>query len=110
MVFGVLAEAAVIAMLSWPGGCLEPCDIRLRLTVEKAADNEKVLLEIKAEDSPFERVSHLPYGQGSPRTVEIWYKAVPRGSYTITATLFKHDGKTWVAGKVSRRVNVAGVE
>lgn len=104
----LLLVSQLISLSSLPTLCFEPCDVRVRLKVEPAEDNEKVILELESKDSPYYRLSEMPYSKYQPKTVEIWYKAIPEGVYVLRATLVKHDAKTWEAGRDSVRIEVRG--
>lgn len=90
--------------------CLALCSFVLTLHVEAAADNEKVVLAVEAEDSEYARYSELPLDAKTFPTVKVRYANVPRGTYTLTATLWKHDGKSWIAGVDTKTLTVKGDE
>ncbi len=97
----VLLAALIVLRLN-PTACIAPCEMVATVSVEPAADNEKLTLVLEAEDSDFGRVSEWPLNAQSPKTMQIRYSGIPKGAYLLTATLHKHDGKSWVAGQASR--------
>ena len=99
-----LILASLISVSVTPSVCLSPCNIRVILKVEPAKDNERVVLEVDGPD--YYHRSDLDYTKYSVRTIQITYPNVPSGPYTVVATLYKHDGKSWVAGMDTKRVIV----
>mgnify|MGYP001563935893 CR=1 FL=1 len=107
--FSMLLSAATVMLLSMtitPSTCLAPCDLRVKLSVEPARDNQKVILVLDSEESDYYRLSELPLNEQSPKTVNIRYPSVPAGAFTLTASLVKHDGVTTTAATVRKSVVV----
>lgn len=112
-----LILATLVSVSVSPAVCFDPCTLTVTLRVEPSRDNEKVVLEIGEEGIEPYRKTDLNYTpwcneksecRYSPKTVQIRYPGVPAGNYNVTATLYKHDAKTWVAGSDKKKVTVAG--
>lgn len=84
--FTALSEPPRVAVRI-EGGLIRfaPADIRLRVTVEPNEANR--LLVVEADGELFYRSSDEDLTGESPRTRWIWYRALPAGSYTVTATV-----------------------
>ena len=105
----LLSVLATITISVAPSVCHSPCTFVVTLQVEKAADNEKVVIVLEAEDSEYFRSSELPLNTQSPiRTVQIKYPKVPRGHYIIKATLYKHNGGSWIGGQDVKTIRIIG--
>lgn len=76
--------------------CLAPCEFVLTLSVEPAADNAMVSVEVDSS-SGFYRYSELDYTSRTPKTTQIRYIGLPEGHTVIRVLLYKHDAKTWLA-------------
>lgn len=103
-----LILAGLISIAVNPGVCMEPCNTLVTLRVEPAKDNYMVVITVQAPDSSYYSRSDLDYSNGPPKTVQFYYKNIPAGGYTVSATLYKHDGKTWVAGRDQTVLLVGG--
>jgi hypothetical protein len=108
-----LILAGLISVTINPRICNAPCTVVLTLKVEPAKDNEKVTIEfVEGEGADYiaYRISDIDYSNGGPKTVQIKYPAVPAGNYWVKASLFKHDGKTWLADSDKKTLNVVGIQ
>ena len=107
----LLSILATITLSVTPSVCQEPCTLTATLQVEKATDNEKVVITLEAEDSEYFRSSDLDYSLNTPRTIQIRYISVPAGNYILKAVLYKHGGvKSRIGGMVVRSVRIVGDE
>src|SRR5262245_56991674 len=69
-----------------------PAYVRITAQVEKDAANR--MLEITADSPEFYRSSTIALeGEQAPRTTELTLKNLPRGQYTISATLVDNMGR-----------------
>ena len=106
----MISMAALIVITVFRSVCMSPCDVTIRLSVEPDRENQKVQIVMEADDSEFARISEMDYNERSPKTVEIRYPAVPAGTYRIVATLYKHNGVTWIAAAAIEHVRIVGPE
>lgn len=97
-----LLAATLLTLRLLPAACIAPCEMVATVSVEPARDNEKLVLVLEAEDSEYYRQSELPLNEKSPKTFQVRYSRIPSGAYMLTARLHKHDGRSWVAGQVSK--------
>ena len=104
----LLPILAAITLSVTPSVCQEPCTLTATLQVEKAKDNEKVVITLEAEDSEYFRSSDLDYTLSTPRTVQIRYISVPAGNYLLKAVLYKHNARSWIGGMAVRSVRIVG--
>ena len=101
-----LILAGAISLLVNPQTCFAPCHISLVITVEADKANEKLIIELNSDD--YQRVSNLDYSNGGPKKLQITYPDVPAGDYEVRVSIHRHDGKSWVAGVATKKVQVAG--
>jgi hypothetical protein len=75
-----------------PAVALAPAQLRILVYVEPAAGNRR--LEIVAESGDYLRSSSLPLeGARASRLHRVEYRSVPRGAYTVLATIIGDDGE-----------------
>ena len=106
LLVSTLATSPLLTLAVSPNSCIAPCSLQVRLSIEPARDNEKVMLELEADDTDYYRLSELPLNERSPKTTYIRYPDVPAGVFTLTARLIKHEGRTWMAAEARKMVVV----
>ena len=75
-----------------PAVALAPAQLRIVVYVEPAPGNRR--LEIVAESGDYLRSSSLPLeGARASRLHRVEYRSVPRGTYTVLATIIGDDGE-----------------
>lgn len=108
-------QGELLSMRVAPSICSAPCDLVVTLQVTPSSENEMVELILdekdeveqgSAEGSGYYRLSELPLSVNSPRTFQVRYPMVPKGAYTLSATLWRHDGVSWIAAKIKNEVLV----
>ena len=103
-----LILAGLISLTLQPTTCMEPCKVSVVIRVEPAKNNQRVIVQVESEDSPYYRRTDLDYSNGGPKIFELIYPDIPGGTYTVKVSLHKHDDKTWVAGTDSKTLKVGG--
>jgi hypothetical protein len=108
----VLAHPASIKPIRLQVCCdtvLSTADVRVIVHTQSDPRNVAVTLEI---DGPaYWTYSELPLnGEKSPATFQVRYPQLPSGAYTITVVLWRHDLKTYEAGRASGRVRLGPLE
>jgi hypothetical protein len=86
----LIALAEAISLSITPLVCFDPCDVKVKIRVEDARDNKAIAIEIEG-DGAYYRYSEFDHKEGAPKAIEIWYKALPEGNYTIRTVLIKED-------------------
>lgn len=111
----LLLLANLITLTTTRSVCFEPCDVTIVLSVQPERDNSELRLEMIQTDGAYYRSSSLDMSPNCdengkcvypPQRMRITYPRVPEGAYVITATLLKHDAKTWIAGEAKSEVTV----
>ena len=73
-----------------------PTDVHLKIFIERHPDNRR--LDFILDGDRYSRTSSQTLeGEQSPAVFDIWYRAVPCGSYQAAAQLVRADGSTHVA-------------
>jgi hypothetical protein len=84
-------------------------DVRVIVHTQSDPTNVAVTLEI---DGPhYWTYSELPLnGEQSPATFQVRYPRLPEGAYAITVVLWRHDQRTYEAGRAVGRVRIGPLE
>ena len=93
-----------LALTVNPRLCMSPCTVRAKVIIEKHEAN--LTLRVRVDSGAFYRYSEIALHPNSPVLFLLDYKGLPEGDYTIDADLVRHDGRSWVAGRASERVQV----
>lgn len=93
-----------ITLTATPRVCMAPCTIHAKVIIEKHPAN--LTLRVRVDSLGFYRYSEIALHPNSPTLYLLPYKDLPEGYYTIDADLVRHDGRSWVAGRASDRVQV----
>lgn len=83
-------------------------DVSVRIHVQTDPANVAVTLLL---DGPEAHLSEFPLSATSPATV--WprpYQRLPEGSYVVTAVLWRHEQRTYEAGRAVARVHIGPVD
>lgn len=89
----VAALAEPIALSVTPRAALAPADLRLVLTISTHPDNRYWWVGMASGTSPFERSSSASMeGAKAPRVVEVYWRNIPAGEYTVTAVVGHQRG------------------
>lgn len=79
-------------------------DITAVVHTQSDPTNAVVVLELQG---PQQQHSELPLnGEHSPATFQVRYPRLPAGSYVLTVILFRHDGRTWEAGRARQTFRI----
>lgn len=101
----LLSAHNVISVKVNPRVCNTPCKVLISVRIQPHEVNESVV--IYAEGPNYSRASEIPVNAtATSASREFTFPAA--GEYIIVAGLFRHDGKTWLAGKDETTVLVQG--
>lgn len=92
-----------------PMVALAPSDLRMVIYAETNEHN--VAIRLICDGSHYYSSSEYPiHPERDPATRTVWYRDLPGGDYTVTAILYRHDHKTFEAGRASASVLIKDAE
>jgi hypothetical protein len=87
-----LGAGARLTMVVTPSKSMAPATIRVRVSVEPAADNR--LLHVTADSGEYYRSSEIQLdGESAPRTIIVNFPSLPGGAYVVQGTLHDESGR-----------------
>lgn len=78
----------------------------IRLTVHTQTDPANVAVSLEIDGPHYYSYSELPLWEKSPATFQVRYPSVPEGKYAITVILWRHDARTWEAGRAGTTITI----
>jgi hypothetical protein len=102
LVVPVIAESPVKITVT-PRVGTSPQDVHLKVIVERAPANRKLILDVDGPNYGRKTFWDLE-GEQAQRVFDVWRQSLPCGNYTVTATVLRNDNTQAVARDTFRLV------